>query len=160
MILKKVHYLGAVRTTLSNGNVWSFHYCALPHGNWYSLYHIIPKDLNHSSLYTKTDSGEQLSSHTSAKQTHISVYSWWKNKAEWCTKSAGMCHLSCGEMSGKQYLNGDTTFNECSLWLVTLDSDWEYKMSLLLTLRLLMSYIYVAPILDVSRSHTTTQHSR
>ena len=30
----------------------------------------------------------------------------------------------------------------------------------LLTFRLLMSYIYWAPILDVSRSHTTTQHSR
>ena len=29
-----------------------------------------------------------------------------------------------------------------------------------LTLRLLMSYIYGAPILDFSRSHTTTQHSR
>jgi len=29
-----------------------------------------------------------------------------------------------------------------------------------LTLRLLMSYIYGAPILDVSRSHTTTQRSR
>ena len=29
-----------------------------------------------------------------------------------------------------------------------------------LTLRLLMSYIYGAPILDVSRSHTTTQHSQ
>jgi len=29
-----------------------------------------------------------------------------------------------------------------------------------LTLRLLMSYIYGAPLLDVSRSHTTTQHSR
>jgi len=29
-----------------------------------------------------------------------------------------------------------------------------------LTLRLLMSYIYGAPILDVSRSHTTTRHSR
>jgi hypothetical protein len=27
-------------------------------------------------------------------------------------------------------------------------------------LRLLMSYTYGAPILDVSRSHTTTQHSR
>jgi len=27
-------------------------------------------------------------------------------------------------------------------------------------IRLLMSYIYGAPILDVSRSHTTTQHSR
>ena len=30
----------------------------------------------------------------------------------------------------------------------------------LLTFRLLMSYIYGALILDVSRSHTTTQHSR
>jgi len=30
----------------------------------------------------------------------------------------------------------------------------------LLTFRLLTSYIYGAPILDVSRSHTTTQHSR
>ena len=30
----------------------------------------------------------------------------------------------------------------------------------LLTLWRLMSYIYGAPILDVSRSHTTTQHSR
>ena len=29
-----------------------------------------------------------------------------------------------------------------------------------LTLRLLMSYIYGAPILDVSRSHTATHHSR
>ena len=29
-----------------------------------------------------------------------------------------------------------------------------------LTLRRLMSYIYGGPILDVSRSHTTTQHSR
>jgi len=30
----------------------------------------------------------------------------------------------------------------------------------LLTFRRLMSCIYAAPILDVSRSHTTTQHSR
>ena len=30
----------------------------------------------------------------------------------------------------------------------------------LLTLRSLTLYIYGAPILDVSRSHTTTQHSR
>jgi len=29
-----------------------------------------------------------------------------------------------------------------------------------LTLRLVMSYIYGTPILDVSRSHTTTHHSR
>jgi len=42
---------------------------------------------------------------------------------------------------------------------------WPYFARLLnwnvdLTLRRLMSYIYGAPILDVSRSHTTTQHSR
>ena len=35
-----------------------------------------------------------------------------------------------------------------------------YSNTILLTLRRLMSYIYGAPILDVSRSHTTTQHSR
>ena len=34
------------------------------------------------------------------------------------------------------------------------------RISTSLTLRRLMSYIYGAPILDVSRSHTTTQHSR
>ena len=40
------------------------------------------------------------------------------------------------------------------------------KTGVTLTLRLLMSYIYIyiyiygAPILDVSRSHTTTHHSR
>ena len=35
-----------------------------------------------------------------------------------------------------------------------------YYGMIYLTLRRLMSYIYGAPILDVSRSHTTTQHSR
>ena len=38
--------------------------------------------------------------------------------------------------------------------------DLESPTSLFLTLRRLMSYIYGATILDVSRSHTTTQHSR
>ena len=35
-----------------------------------------------------------------------------------------------------------------------------YTHNGLLTLRSLTLYIYGAPILDVSRSHTTTQHSR
>jgi len=38
-----------------------------------------------------------------------------------------------------------------------VSSTW---ISNILNFRLLMSYIYGAPILDVSRSHTTTQHSR
>jgi len=40
------------------------------------------------------------------------------------------------------------------MWGVT------YFIISFLTLRRLMSHIYGAPILDVSRSHTTTQHSR
>ena len=37
---------------------------------------------------------------------------------------------------------------------------YTYDLLYILTLRRLMSYIYGAPILDVSRSHTTKQHSR
>ena len=51
------------------------------------------------------------------------------------------------------------------IWLIGKHSPLSLTNKLLiyktvLTLRLLMSYIYGAPILDVSRSHTTTQHSR
>jgi len=45
-----------------------------------------------------------------------------------------------------------------SSWSLQLVKAREYKADL--TLRWLMSYIYGAPILDVSRSHTMTQHSR
>ena len=50
-------------------------------------------------------------------------------------------------------------------WLVALYRTMEKWLGALI-LRRLMSYIYIyiyiygAPILDVSRSHTTTQHSR
>jgi len=43
-------------------------------------------------------------------------------------------------------------------WLPSVPSSTFWDNTL--TLRRLMSYIYGAPILDVSRSHTTTQHSR
>ena len=47
--------------------------------------------------------------------------------------------------------------------MTLVGSQHHKKMPVLLTLRLLMSYIYIyiygAPILDVSRSHTTTQHT-
>jgi len=45
-------------------------------------------------------------------------------------------------------------------WLIGRKSKLTIENKLLLTVRRLMSYIYGAPILDVSRSHTTTQHSR
>ena len=52
----------------------------------------------------------------------------------------------------KPQIPGPTNGELCS-------SRLDYSLTYL-TLRLLMSYIYGAPILDVSRSHTTTQHSR
>ena len=45
------------------------------------------------------------------------------------------------------------------IYLFPLCSKKNWQL-LLLTLRRLMSYIYGAPIFDVSRSHTTTHHSR
>ena len=48
----------------------------------------------------------------------------------------------------------------CAIIFSTLFSGVTNYKSTQLTLRLLMSYIYGAPILDVSRSHTTTHHSR
>jgi hypothetical protein len=45
--------------------------------------------------------------------------------------------------------------------MMDVSSKWIWSLHAeQLTLRRLMSYIYGAPILDVSRSHTTTQHSR
>ena len=44
-------------------------------------------------------------------------------------------------------INKSPVYNNCSTFIE-------------LTLRWLMSYIYGAPMFDVSRSHTTTQHSR
>ena len=46
------------------------------------------------------------------------------------------------------------------LFIVTYINYYHVIFNYSLTLRRLMSYIYGAPILDVSRSHTTTQHSR
>ena len=50
----------------------------------------------------------------------------------------------------------------CSTIILLFKAIWVYLLTASLTLRRLMSYIYIygAPILDVSRSHTTTQLSR
>ena len=62
--------------------------------------------------------------------------------------------------------HGDLAAGICGLVYTTSVIVWRKTQFLSvvkftqLTLRRLMSYIYGAPILDVSRSHTTTQHSR
>jgi len=65
---------------------------------------------------------------------------------------------SCIIVHGIQNENTQYTENVCSLY--TAGSTSQVYSQAYLTLRLLMSYTYGPPILDVSRSHTTTQHSR
>ena len=79
-----------------------------------------------------------------------------------CELYPGVC-LTTEEKSGKNVSQGKKNFSQCVFYLLTLTIRVAFKY---LTLRRLMSYIYIyvciygAPILDVSRSHTTTQHSR
>ena len=59
----------------------------------------------------------------------------------------------------------ETHYVYCAVWAPSVKISYSickiiFSKLCTLTLRLLMSYIYEAPILDVSRSHTTTQHSR
>ena len=57
-------------------------------------------------------------------------------------------------------LNPANKFRNCwSIVFVIINRLFKENKTIL-TLRSLTSYIYGAPILDVSRSHTTTQHSR
>ena len=65
------------------------------------------------------------------------------------------------EATGKVGLSLQTNFSSNINYDVSYQSNGSYfTVRHTLTLRLLMSYIYGAPILDVSRSHTTTHHSR
>ena len=64
----------------------------------------------------------------------------------------------CGLLTGRSALaliDRETGESDCSLCGLLTG-----RSALALTLRSLTLYIYGAPILDVSRSHTTTQHSR
>jgi len=65
--------------------------------------------------------------------------------------------------NGKETVNHTSFFRQCIVFCKTCCM---FRLLCIrvrlpyLTLRRLMSYIYGAPILDVSRSHTTTHHSR
>ena len=61
---------------------------------------------------------------------------------------------TCGTLVWKHWSSVKVNAWSCTITVPYVVLVW------CLTLRWLMSYIYGAPILDVSRSHTTTQHSR
>ena len=78
---------------------------------------------------------------------------WWLDRSHCCPHTTFPCCTTI-------------IFNWCWSWnsilqiSTTANIDLKFVSNSMLTLRLLMSYIYGAPILDVPRSHTTTQHSR
>ena len=74
--------------------------------------------------------------------------------------NAGINVLVLGEIMLKNKNNFEITHSFFSFLGRETFRAPSYAMLNPLTLRRLMSYIYGAPILDVSRSHTTTQHSR
>ena len=95
----------------------------------------------------------------------------WNNKFRYQVASCWLLLLSHTTMHGSMNIKKNCSWSIQSnrMW----STDWSpclqghigfwiilYLCKYVLTLRRLMSYIYGAPILDVSRSHTTTQHSR
>jgi len=96
-------------------------------------------DIYHCCIQWKTDDGQRNC------PKHVEFHS--KNKFEKLVHVVGFIIRKFITMHG--HMNIKQT-NEISVFVPTY---W-------LTLRLLMSYIYGAPILDVSRSYTTTHHSR
>ena len=74
------------------------------------------------------------------------------------SEPGGKCPRGRSRLRWEDGVEEDVARLGCRNWkVVALNREGWRK---LLTLRRLMSYIYGAPILDVSRSHTTTQHSR
>ena len=83
----------------------------------------------------------------------------------WTQVFRPICWRNIGEMCGVIPVS-NASYHCCDNEWTLNGTLYYFKTSVLtsqavyLTLRRLMSYIYGAPILDVSRSHTTTQHSR
>ena len=72
------------------------------------------------------------------------------------------CVTVCHHVSTGLYIAEDLN-SQLNRYIYLKSCIWfrfSWFQRLCLTLRRLMSYIYGAPILNVSRSHTTTQHSR
>ena len=132
------------------------------------------KLLNFNKFYTLSFYLPTVMHYTAFLYSHINSYS----SVFWCllTASSGCCtpsavpsqHIKCLciFISCVNPLNAE--LNPICYLLALLGAHHFLHVSRIrvksLTLRLLMSYIYIyiygAPILDVSRSHTTTQHSR
>jgi len=89
-----------------------------------------------------------------AKYCHFCSNCHAHNAAVFITRDTNMQHVS---LICCRCRHGTARSNVCT-FLPTTSSYHPPVNSL--TLRRLMSYIYGAPILDVSRSHTMTQHSR
>ena len=133
-----------------------------------------------TSFKSASDGGEWSVSHadrsTSGQTAPTEQEFVWTPKPICKSSSGGKSLAPAGILSVKKNMGGiqryrSTLFNPLNpelnpiCYLLTLLGAHHFLhvsriRVKLLKFRLLMSYIYGAPILDVSRSHTTTQHSR
>jgi len=116
-----------------------------------------------TSLFMRLIGGETHPSLAVVEYGFISVNEWsvrFHEKSLYDVELCARCAMSVTRMIGPFFFPPRTMlshrFCKTHTHILTLGL-WTL---LELTLRWLMSYIYGAPILDVSRSHTTTQHSR
>ena len=91
------------------------------------------------------------------------------NPITWPMYKTGMCRMEARHVTATPTIRDESvnvmnTIHYLALKIIwifkSVSANVHHKVTPCLTLRRLMSYIYGAPILDVSRSHTTTQHSR
>ena len=129
--------------------------------------HLYLLGLQDSPLYRKCGVMEENSTHflcecealASLRHAHLGSFFWELN-----TLRTGSFKLFKHPFPGFNNFNPlNAELNPICYLLALLAHHFLHVSSVRvksLNLRPLMSYIYGAPILDVSRSHTTTQHSR
>ena len=127
--------------------------------------HLFIQTFHHNgNLITEQGTGEQNPIISVGHRRHAYVRNYMKTKTPPTTHTNQfqLFHDSSRQQYGTYIIHYSIELiafsAECTSLIVQLVGAPSNQQAL--TLRRIMSYIYGAPILDVSRSHTTTQHSR
>ena len=126
--------------------------------HWELMYH------EKKNYYSQLPAGTTTKHAMSAKKASFQTEIWNQNLANMYVVTRLGHSITCLIHSPSSFINRLNPELNPICYLLALLAHHFLHVSRIrvksLTLRLLMSYIYGAPILDVSRSHTTTQHSR
>ena len=125
----------------------------------YAIVHLVPRACQHITVDQSNSSGDTVAN-------ILEISGEWRHKDSVLHKppEKKMSHgVKSGDWGGHRINPLNPELNPICYLLALLAHHFFHVSRIRvksLTPRLLMSYIYGAPILDVSRSHTTTHHSR